>query len=83
MYSLAMYSPLSKWRKGDPLSPPFVCMSVGIHSAPEEENEILLSSELMSEQEIDHAVEALKNELEEFRIKSKQELKRLKRLMHN
>ena len=83
MRRLAMYSPLSEWRKGDPLSAPHVCIAVGIDSAPEDDDEILLSSDLMSEREIDDAVEALKNELEEFRIKAKQELKRLKRLMRN
>jgi len=79
MHRLAMYSPLRAWKKGEmPLSP-FVNMSVGTHSGSD--GRILLSAQLMTDQEIDYAVDEFKDELEEFRNEAKKELLTLKAKM--
>jgi len=61
-----------------PISP-FVYLAVGTHS--KENDLILLSSQLMSEPEIDEVVTQLKAELDEFGKKAKKELKSLREKM--
>ena len=80
MHQFALYSPLSKWTKGDrPLSP-FVYLSNGIGSS-EHDGHILLSAQLMTPEEIDFAVAQLKTELDEFQVTAKNELQRLHKKM--
>jgi hypothetical protein len=74
-----MYSPGRQWKKGDLPFSPFVSIAVGTYSA--EKGEILLTAELMTDQEIDYAVESLKAELEEFRKKAKLKLTTLREKM--
>ena len=75
MNRLALFSPLRAWKKGEyPLSP-FVHLSVGTYSL--EQEHILLSPQLMTAKEIDEVVDQLREELEEFRKKAKNELKSL------
>lgn len=79
MHRLAIYSPFRAWKKGNMPLPPFVSISVGTHS--ESDGQIFLSPELMSDGEIDYAVDQLKSELEEFRKAAKKELRTLKTKM--
>jgi hypothetical protein len=67
-----MYSPLRTWKKGEMPLPPFVSISVGTHS--ESNGQIFLSPQLMSDGEIDYAVDQIRDELEEFRKVAKKEL---------
>jgi hypothetical protein len=77
VYRLRLRSSLRKWKKGDcPLSP-FVHLSIGTHSQSQE-GDILLSEQLMNPLEIDHAVDSMKTELEEFRERAKAELVSIK-----
>lgn len=80
MPQFALYSPLSKWTKGDRPLPPFVYLSLGIN-LPEHDGHILLSAQLMSPEEIDYAVAQLKTELDEFQITAKKELQTLREKM--
>jgi len=75
MHKLNMYSPLRAWKKGDYPISPFVHLSVGYHTVSDEH--ILLSPQLMCDQEIDDIVDKLSHELEEFRKAAKRELKML------
>jgi len=75
MHRFAIYSPLGVWEKGDYPVSPFVHLSAGMYS--EEDGRVLLSAQLMTDLEIDHVVDGLKKELEEFRAKAKKELKSL------
>ena len=79
MHKLSIYSPLRTYKKGGYPVSPFVHLSVGIHSASEEN--ILLSPQLMSDQDIDETVEKIHRELEEFRKEAKRELKTLRKKM--
>ena len=81
MHRLSMYSPLREWRKGEYPVAPFVHLSVGTHS--ESQGTVLLSPQLMTDQEIDETVNQLRNELEEFRKKAKKELQSLRKKMLN
>jgi len=76
MNQFALYSPLSKWTKGDSPLTPFVYLSLGIDLS-EHDGHILLSAQLMSPEEIDYAVAQLKTELDEFQVTAKKELKEL------
>ncbi len=82
MHRLSIYSPLSKWKAGDSLASPYVHITVGTHSSTEGEH-VLLSSQLMSDQEIDEAVDQMISELEEFRKMAKKEINSLKSKMRN
>ncbi len=75
MHRLAMYSPLHARKEGDYPLAPFLHLSVGTHS--EEQGHILLSSQLMTDSEIDYVVDEMRQELEEFRKNAKRELKSL------
>lgn len=76
MRNFTLYSPFRQWKKGDPLSSPYVHLSIGTHSVSKEH--ILLSPRLMTDGEVDETVERLKEELEEFRKKAKKELRDLR-----
>ena len=79
MHRFSVCSLLSKWKKGDPPSPPWVHLSPGTHS--QSEGVVLLSEELRTDREIDDTVDQLKTELEEFRKKAKEELRRLRAIV--
>jgi hypothetical protein len=79
MHRFSIYSPLRQWKKGDMLVSPFLCLRVGTHS--KENDNILLSPQLMSDPEIDEIVAQLKVELDEFGKKAKRELKSLREKM--
>lgn len=81
MHRLSIYSPLSAWNKGDHPISPFLYLSLGTYSG--HQGRILLSAQLMTDSEIDYAVDGLKDELEEFRNKAKKELKYLHDKMRN
>jgi len=70
--TISMYSPLSKWKVGDYLTSPLV--HICISNYVQHDGQILLSGELMTENEIDEAVDHLRDELETFRKKAKREL---------
>ena len=74
MYQLSVFSPLSSWKKGDYPVAPFVHISVDFHSE-EEDGRILLSPQLVTDNEVDNAVDALIRELEAFRKAAKKELR--------
>ena len=76
MHRLAMYSPRRTWKKGEIPEPLFVSISVGTHSGSD--GQIVLSAELMTDAEIDYAVDQLKGELEEFSKEAKKELRTIK-----
>ncbi len=78
MYRLRLYSPLRKWKKGDFPLRPYVHLSSGQTCGETKEKDILLSLQLMTAKEIDHVVDSMKKELEEFRTKAKKELLTLK-----
>lgn len=74
-YHIAMHSPMKDWKKGDYPVSPFVHI-VSRDSSGQ------LSAQLMSDGEIDDAVNRLIRELEEFREVAKRELKELRSRMH-
>lgn len=76
MHRLAMYSPVKGREKGDLPISPFVHIEVGTHSR--DDGHILLSAQLMSDAEIDEAVQQLKSELDEFSKAAKRELRQLR-----
>ncbi|MCO6057965.1 hypothetical protein NG726_14960 [Pseudomonas sp. MOB-449] len=76
MDKLALHSPLHSWKKGQYPVNPFVYLSVGTHH--EDDGRILLSAQLMTDVEIDHEVDSMIKELEEFRKKAKKELRMLR-----
>jgi len=75
MYRFSIYSPLRQWKKGDIPVSPFLYLKAGTHS--KENDNILLSPQLMSDPEIDEIVAQLKVELDEFGKKAKKELNSL------
>ena len=79
MNKLMMYSPLRSWKKGELPISPFVSIAVGAHS--ENDGHLLLSPQLMTDAEIDHEVESLIKELEQFRTSAKKELRNLQAKM--
>jgi len=79
MHRLSIYSPARKWKKGDLPTSPFVYLTLGAHS--KDNDNILLSPQLMSDSEIDEVVTQLKAELDDFRKKAKKELKSLREKM--
>jgi len=79
MYKLMMYSPLRSWKKGQLPISPFVSIAVGSHT--ETDGHLLLSPQLMTDDEIDNEVEKLVKELEQFRTSAKKELKTLRAKM--
>lgn len=79
MYKLALYSPLRSWKKGQPPTSPSVSVAMGAHT--EADGQLLLTAQLMTDSEIDHEVEVLMKELEEFRVMAKKELRTLKARM--
>ena len=82
MHRFSLYSPLATWKNGDPLTTPFVSLSLGTYSESEE-GLVLLSPELMTDHEVDETVDQLKSELEEFRRRAKQELHNLRAKMRH
>ena len=77
-----MHSPMREWKKGDYPVSPHVSISLGTHSSTSD-GKVFLSPLLMSDLEIDEAVDGIKSELEEFRRKGKRELKSLRKKMIN
>nr|VFJ44012.1 MAG: hypothetical protein BECKDK2373C_GA0170839_100730 [Candidatus Kentron sp. DK]VFJ53473.1 MAG: hypothetical protein BECKDK2373B_GA0170837_104229 [Candidatus Kentron sp. DK] len=75
MHRFTIYSPLNAQKKGDYPISPFLYLSAGFYS--EDQGHVLLSAQLMTDSEIDYVVDGLKEELEEFRTKAKNELKAL------
>jgi len=80
MPRFALYSPLSKWTKGDRPMSPFVYLSLGTDLS-EHDGHVLLSAQLMTPEEIDYAVAQLKTELDEFQVSAKKELQQLREKM--
>ena len=79
MQRFSIYSPLRQWKKGDMPVSPFLYLTVGTYS--KEDDNVLLSPQLMSDPEIDEIVAQLKAELDEFGKKAKRELKSLREKM--
>ena len=79
MPKLSLHSPLHSWKKGEYPVSPFVYLCVGAHE--ERDGEILLSAQLMTDSEIDHEVNSITKELEEFRRRAKKELHMLRARM--
>lgn len=79
MHKLTLYSPLRSWKKGQLPVSPFVSVAIGTHS--EVDGQLLLTAQLMTESEIDHEVDSLVKELEEFRKNAKKEIRTLKAKM--
>lgn len=79
MQRFSIYSPFRQWKKGDMHVSPFLYLTVGTHS--KENDNILLSPQLVSDTEIDEIVAQLKAELDDLRKKAKRELKFLKEKM--
>jgi hypothetical protein len=79
MYKFTLYSPLRSWKKGQPPTNPFVSVAVGAHSTTD--GQLLLTSQLMTDLEIDHEVDGLIKEMEEFRKAAKKELRNLRARM--
>lgn len=80
MHKFALHSPLRSWKKDEMQVSPFVSLAVGSYSE-DEEGRLLLTSQLMTETEIDQEVDELTQELEEFRRVAKKELKTLQAKM--
>ena len=79
MNKFAMYSPLQSWKKGELPVAPFVSLAVGTHV--ESDGQLLLTPQLMADSEIDHEIDGLIKELEEFRKAAKKELRTLQAKM--
>jgi hypothetical protein len=79
MHKFTLYSPLRSWKKGQPPASPFVSLAIGAHSATA--GHLLLTSQLMTDLEVDHEVDGLIREMEEFRKTAKNELRKLKAKM--
>ena len=79
MNKLIMHSPLRNWEKGEIPVSPFVAIAVSSHS--ESDGKILLSTNLMTDSEIDYYVDHLIKDLEKFRSSAKKELKSLRAKM--
>ena len=73
MSKFEIYSPLRARKKEDYALSPFIHLSLSYH-ATSDDGHILLSAQLMTNQEIDEFIEQRKNELEKFRKEAKQEL---------
>ena len=73
MPTLSLVSPLTKWKKGEYPLGPFV--HIAVTSFIEDKGNLLITAQLMTDQEIDHAVDRLTAELEELRRSAKRELK--------
>lgn len=80
MSSFAMYSPLRAWKKGDMPADPFVTIELGTHM--ELDGRRILTSNLMTDAEIDYEVDGLIKELEQLRKTAKKELLSLRAKMH-
>lgn len=79
MNKFSIHSPLHSWKKSEyPLSP-FVHLCLGTQH--EEDGQLLLSAQLMTEAEVDHAVDELVKEMEELRKPAKEKLRTLKARM--
>ncbi len=76
MKSFVLFSPFRQWKKGEYPGSPYVYLSLGTHANSEEH--ILLSPKLMTDGEVDETVKQLKEELEEFRLKAKKEIRALR-----
>ncbi len=76
MHRLTIYFPLRNWKKGDYPTSPFLHLAAGTYSS--ENGQILLSAQLMTDSEIDHVVEEMKQELDDFRKRAKEELRTLR-----
>jgi len=80
MHKLALHSPLHSWNKSKTPVSPFVSLAVDSY-CDGESGRHLLTPQLMTDTEIDHEVDGLIKELEEFRIVAKKELKTLQTKM--
>lgn len=79
MSKFAMHSPLRSWKKGELPADPFVSLEVGTHM--ESDGRLILTSQLMTDAEIDDEVDGLIKELEQFRKAAKKELLSLRAKM--
>tara|TARA_R110002074_G_scaffold366065_2_gene539921 strand:+ start:52598 stop:52849 length:252 start_codon:yes stop_codon:yes gene_type:complete len=80
MNRLSIYSPFKNAIKSDYPTSPYLHLAVDNHSTTKD-GVILLSPRLMAPIEIDETIEQIKNELDEFGIKAKKEIKQLKEKM--
>lgn len=80
MNKIVIHSPLRKWKKGQMPISPFINLSVGSDGISRD-HDILISSQLATDQEIDYAVNNLIKELEKLRNEAKKELAFLHRKM--
>ena len=76
MIRLNMYSPMRAQGQNNLPTPPFVYIELGTYAL--EGDHILLSSQLMSDTEIDEAVAILKTDLDKFSNCAKRELHSLR-----
>jgi LPS O-antigen subunit length determinant protein (WzzB/FepE family) len=65
-------NPFRKWKKGDLPCDPFVYISLNSHG--EKDGHIILTGSLAHEDEIDHAIDKLKADLELARKEAKKKL---------
>ena len=79
MSKFTLYSPLRAWKKGPTPTSPFVSLAIGSHWATD--GHLLLTSQLMTDVEVDHEVDGLIKEVEKFRKTAKKELRNLKARM--
>ena len=75
MYKLSIYSPLASQKKEQYPISPFVHLS--IDSRADENGRILLTAQLMTDKEVDEAVDSFIRELEEIRQEAKKRLRSL------
>lgn len=69
-----VFNPLEKWQKGDyPISPSVYVECIS--SSADDDGRIRISHQLMTDLEVDAAIDALVQELEVVRKKAKKELK--------
>lgn len=72
-----LYSPLQKWKKGDRLVSPFVKIQLNTYSE-DQDGRIIISSDLMSDKEIDETIDHIVKEFERLRKAAKSELKTIR-----
>lgn len=78
MHRLKIYSPLKNWKKGEYPVEPFLYLAVGLNHT--QDGNVLLSAQLTTK-DVDNVVEQMKQELDEFSVCAKQELRRLQNMM--
>lgn len=81
MHRFGIYNPLLEWKQGDPPCSPFIHIALGYHAV--EGDHMLLSAQLMTNREIDEAIDSLQSDLEECRKSAKSDLKKLRANMRH